>query len=137
MHSQITIPIGTNMALPLLDAEQARNCSRGNALITQEILIISLAIIEAVEAELLTVTIQFDTTVEVNPDGPTFTITTGSPMTNETAFGFSVYSVWSGATVDAKITEQLETVTAYFTKYGYSLSIISTNGTTISWKLSW
>ena len=121
------------MALPLLDAEQARNCARGNDVITQEILIISLAIIEQIcPAGEFCVTVDSTTTVDVNG-----VIVTGSPMTNEDAYGYSVYAVWSGSAIDAKITEQLETVSTYFTKYGYSVSILSSNGMTISWKVCW
>lgn len=123
--------------LPLLEAGDARNCARGNSIIATEILLISLAITDAVEAGLFTVTVQYDTTVAVNPDGPTYMITTGTPLTNETAEGFAVYSVFTEATTDAVITEQLETVTKYFQKYGYAVSNISTNGTTIAWVISW
>jgi len=105
---------------------------RGNYTIAQEVLLISLASITAGMAEELTVTVDATTTNDVNG-----VVVTGTPMTNEDAYGFEVYSVWSESTVDAKITEQLNTVTAYFEGYNYSVSIVSTNGTTISWVISW
>ncbi len=118
--------------LPVLDGLSARNWGRDNNTITQEILIISLAIINAAEAGELTTTVKFDSTVTVNG-----TVITGSPMTNNDATGQSYYSVYAGNTVSEKLTEQMNTVITYFEKYKYAITRTSSNGETITWNLAW
>lgn len=118
--------------LPVLDGLSARNWGRDNDVITQEILIISLAITEAATAFNLSTTVQFDTTVTIN--GITIT---GSTMTNEDATGESYYSVWTEATTSAKLTEQMDTVIKYFEGYSYAITRTSSNESTITWNLSW
>jgi len=118
--------------LPVLDGLSARNWSRDNDIITQEILIISLAITQAATVFNLTTTVQFDTTVTING-----TVITGSIMTNNDATGLTYYNVFAEVTTDAKLTEQMDTVIKYFEKYNYTITRTSTNGTSITWNLSW
>ena len=118
--------------LPVLDGLSARNWGRDNDTITQEIMIIALAIADAATLFNLSTTVQFDTTVTING-----TVITGSIMTNDDATGQSYYSVWSEATTDAKLTEQMSTVIKYFEKYSYAITRTSSNGTSITWNISW
>jgi len=118
--------------LPTLDGLSARNWGRDNDAIIQEILIISLAITQAATVFQLSTTVQFDTTVDVN--GITVT---GSIMTNNDATGQSYYSVFTEATTDAKLTEQMDTVIKYFEGYKYAITRTSANGSTITWNISW
>jgi len=118
--------------LPLLEAGAARNWARDNNVIAQEILIISLAVaIKAEQFELSTV-VQFDTEVYVNG-----TLVVGSIMTNEDLVGASYYATWADQIDDAKKREQMDTVIKYFQRYGYSITAISTTGTSIAWSISW
>ena len=118
--------------LPVLDGLSARNWGRDNDVITQEILIISLAITEAATSFNLETTVQFDTTVTING-----IVITGSIMTNDDATGQEYYSVWTENTTDAKLTEQMDTVIKYFEGYSYAITRTSANGSTITWNLSW
>ena len=98
--------------LPVLDGLSARNWGRDSDVITQEIFIISMAIIAAADAKNLSTTVQFDTTVTINA----ITVT-GSVMTNNDATGLTYYNVWSETTTDAKLKEQMDTVVKYCQKY--------------------
>ena len=123
--------------LPVLDGESARNWARDNGVITQEILIISLAITAAAEAKNLSTTVNYATTVSLNINGPTYMVTTGSPMTNNDATGLTYYNVWTESTVDAKLLEQMDTVIKYFEGYAYDITRTSSNGSSITWNISW
>lgn len=118
--------------LPVLDGLSARNWGRDNDTITQEIMIIALAIADATTQFNLSTTVQFDTTVTING-----IVITGSIMTNNDATGLTYYNVFSGATTDTKLSEQMSTVTKYFEKYNYAITRTSTNGSSITWNLSW
>ena len=118
--------------LPLLCAEQMRNCSRGNDIIAQEILILSLRAASVACNGVFCVNAQHDTTVDVN--GVTVT---GSIMTNDDAVGHEYFAVWQEQTEDAVLLEQMTTVITYFESYGYTLTRTSTNGTSITWTLCW
>jgi len=118
--------------LPTLDGLSARNWGRDNDVIIQEILIISLAITQAATLFQLSTTVQFDTVVNVNGVDVTGTI-----MTNNDATGQSYYSAWTEATIDAKLTEQMDTVVKYFEGYSYAITRTSSNGSTITWNISW
>jgi hypothetical protein len=118
--------------LPVLDGLSARNWGRDSDTITQEIFIISLAIIAAADAKDLSTTVQHDTTVTVNG-----TTITGSPMTNQDATGLTYYNVFADVTTDAKLTEQMDTVIKYFEKYSYAITRTSATGNSITWNVSW
>ncbi len=118
--------------LPVLDGLSARNWGRDNDVITQEILIISLAITQAATAFNLTTTVQFDTTVTINGS-----VITGSIMTNDDATGLTYYNVFTESVTDIKLKEQMDTVIKYFEKYSYAITRTSTNGISITWNLSW
>lgn len=118
--------------LPLLCADQLRNCSRGNDVITQEILILSLRAAAVACDQQFSVVSQHDTIVDVN--GITIT---GSIMTNNDVVGHEYYAVNAGQTDDPVKMVQLETVVSYFQSYGYTLTRTSTNGTSLTWTLSW
>jgi hypothetical protein len=115
--------------LPVLDGLSARNWSRDNDIITQEILIISLAITAAATSYNLSTTVNNATTVTING-----TVVTGSPMSTA---GITYYNAWTGATVDAKLTEQMDTVIKYFEGYKYDITRTSSDGSSITWNLSW
>jgi len=118
--------------LPVLDGLSARNWGRDNDVITQEILIISLAITQAATAFNLTTTVQFDTTVTINGS-----VITGSIMTNDDATGLTYYNVFTESVTDIKLKEQMDTVIKYFEKYSYAITRTSSNGISITWNLSW
>jgi hypothetical protein len=118
--------------LPLLNGTSARNWARDNSVITQEIMIISLAITVAAEAHTLSTTVQSDTTVTINGVS-----VTGSPMTMNNATGLTYYNVWAATAVNAKLAEQMNTVVKYFQKYGYAITRTSASGSSITWNVSW
>jgi hypothetical protein len=118
--------------LPVLDGLSARNWARDSEVITAEIFIISMAIIAAADAKNLSTTVQHDTTVTING-----TVVTGSPMTNQDATGLTYYNVFAGVTTDAKLTEQMDAVIAYFEKYSYAITRTSATGNSVTWNISW
>lgn len=118
--------------LPVLDGLSARNWARDSDAITQEIFIISMAIITAADAKNLSTTVQYDTTIDING-----TTITGSIMTNQDATGLTYYNAFTEATTDAKLTEQMDTVIKYFEDYNYAITRTSASGNSITWNLSW
>ena len=91
-----------------------------------------MAITEAATLFNLLTTVKFDTTVTING-----TVITGSIMTNDDATGLTYFNVFSEATTDAKLSEQMSTVIKYFEKFNYAITRTSTNGFSITWNLSW
>ena len=118
--------------LPLLCADQLRNCSRGNDVIAQEILILSLRAASVACNAQFSVVSQHDTTVIING-----VPITGSIMTNDDAIGHEYYSVAMGQADDPVKAAQIDAVKTYFTSYGYTLDLTSANGTSLTWTLSW
>jgi S-adenosylmethionine synthetase len=115
-----------------LSATQARQQGQNNDVITQEIAIISLRIVDAIAANQLSTTVNAETTVIVN--GITVT---GSIMTNADETGESYYRVWQGAVTDSVKLTQMSKVIEYFAARGYNIVRISTTGTEFYWSIAW
>jgi S-adenosylmethionine synthetase len=115
-----------------LSANQAREQGRDNSVITQEIAIISLRIVDAIAANQLATMVSAETTVVVN--GVTVT---GSIMTNANELGQDYYRVWQGAVTDTVKLTQMSKVIEYFAARRYNIVRISTTGTEFYWSISW
>jgi len=118
-------------------AAQARERGQGNRIIIEEIMILELAITDAVANGALTtqyggvLTDSSASTTTVN--GITIT---GSIMTGENATGQSYYNVWKTTVTDTAKTEQMTEVIAYFEDKGYVISRKSANSSTFYWDIS-
>jgi hypothetical protein len=113
-------------------AVQARQQGSDNSVITQEIAIIGLRILDAIAANQLSTTVSATTTVTIN--GVTIT---GSIMTNSDSTGAEYYDVWQNTTTDAVKLEQMSEVLDYFARQGYNIVRISSTGTEFYWSISW
>lgn len=119
-------------------AAQARERGQGNRVILEEIMILELAITDAIVNGNLTLdfggSLSDSSVSTILVNGATIT---ASPMTAENATGQSYYSVWKGATTDAAKTEQMLEIAAYFEAKGYTISRRSSNSTTFYWSIFW
>lgn len=115
-------------------AAQARERSQGNRIIIEEIMLLELAVTDAIANGALSV--QFGDSVGDSTQSTTLVngvTVTASPMTDDTTY----YNVWQGATTDAAKTEQMAEVIAYFEAKGYTISRKSSNSSTLYWLISW
>jgi S-adenosylmethionine synthetase len=113
-------------------AAQARQQGQNNDVITQEIAIISLRIVDAVAANQLSTTVSAETSVVIND-----VTVTGSIMTNANELGQSYYMVWQGAVTDSVKLTQMSKVIDYFAARGYNIVRTSTTGTEFYWSIAW
>lgn len=119
-------------------ASQARERGQGNRIIIEEVMLLELAITDAIANGNLTVDYggslsdSSQSTITVN--GVTVT---ASPMTMENSTGQSYYNVWKGNTTNAARTEQMNEVISYFEGKGYTISRKSSNSSTFYWSISW
>jgi hypothetical protein len=113
-------------------AVQARQQGSDNSVITQEIAIIGLRILDAISANQLNTLVSASTTVTING-----VVITGSIMTNDDSTGAEYYDVWQNRAIDAAKQEQMSKVIDYFTRQGYNIVRISTTGTEFYWSISW
>jgi len=116
----------------LASAALAREQSQGNSIVAQEVFIITLRILDAINDQQLSTVISATTTVVVN--GITIT---GSIMTGNNETGASYYSVWKETAVDNNKSEQMSEVISYFRNLGYSIVRKSTTGTEFYWEIMW
>lgn len=116
-------------------ATEARTSSVWTRVVNQEIAIIELAILDAIDNDVLTVTI--DHTTEVVIGGQTIT---GSIMANNNDISAAYYSVWQGITEDTAALEQMLAVISYFEGLGYSITRLANVVSDVSylkWQLNW
>jgi hypothetical protein len=116
----------------LSSAPAAREQSQGNALVAQEVCIITLRMLAAISNNALSTVSGSQTQVTIN--GVTIT---GSTMTNADSTGRSYYQVWKGVQIDAAKIEQMNEVIDYFRNLGYSIVRKSVTGTEFYWEISW
>jgi hypothetical protein len=106
------------MADVFINATQAREKSRNNVTIHNEV--------RALEGNVLT---------NVNSGNLEVTVSTGTTMTSNTSY----YQAYNNITSNTTLTDQISTVKKYFTDKGYSVNISTNAGTgnTIQWKIKW
>ena len=110
-------------------AAQAKlQASSFNYNVAQEVAIIELSIIEALDAGQVATTVASNTSVELNS-----TTVTGSPMTESTTY----YNVWKATVTDAAKTAEMAAIISGFEAQGYSISRKSSNNTTFYWSITW
>lgn len=115
-------------------AVQARERSQGNRIIIEEIMLLELAVTDAIASGALSVeygdAIGDSTQSTISVNGTTVT---ASPMTDDTSY----YNVWKGTTTDAAKTEQMKEVVDHFEAKGFTISRKSSNSSTLYWDISW
>jgi hypothetical protein len=112
----------------MFTATTARSQTVSNAISETEISLINLNIISAVNAGNVTATLSKTTHTTLNGN-----VIVGSPMTLDTNY----YNAWQTSTSNAYATGLMQTVLDNFARLGYTISRISTDGTNISWQISW
>lgn len=119
-------------------AAQARERGQGNRVITEEIAILELAIIDAVSNGNLTVdyggSLSDSSASTISVHGSTLT---ASPMTTDDSDGQAYYNTWKETVTDAAKTEQMKEVIDHFEANGYTISRRSSNSQTFYWRISW
>lgn len=117
----------------LINASTAKaNASKYTSEVVQEIALLDLYIINAVEAGALEATLNASSTVVING-----TTITGSRMTNNDVTGQAYYNVWQGTVTDATKAAEMSSVIKHFTDLGYSVNRKSTTGTILYWNITW
>ena len=120
------------------NAAKARERGQGNRVITEEVMLLNLAVADAITAGNLTVdyggSLSDSSASTITVNGTTIT---ASPMTGDDATGQSYYNVWKTSVTDAAKTEQMAEVINYFESRGYTISRKSSNSTTFYWRISW
>ena len=112
----------------MFTATNARTQSVTSVATETEIALLNLNVLKAVTAGNVTVTINKLTTTAFNGN-----TVVGSPMT----LGTQYYTAWQTSTANALASGQMQSVIDNFAKLGYTISRISTDGTNISWQISW
>lgn len=113
-------------------AEEAITQSADSYIITQEVFIILLNILNAIAFSMRSCTVSATTvTPVIGVD------ITGSIMTNTDTSTETYYDVWQGTITDQVKTAQMEAVIKYFTKLGYSISRKSADSQTMYWSVTW
>jgi hypothetical protein len=110
-----------------INAKQARDKGRKDSIIQSETAVIENAILTAVEANTLTITIS-DNSVMTE-----YTNSSGKEIAE------SYYTNWQGGASDATKLDQMAQVIKYFVDLGYSIhrQINTLSGTTFEWVISW
>ena len=116
----------------LATGTQARERAQGNSTIAEQIAIMELSLISAINSNVFEVKITNTSTVTIQ--GVTIT---GSPMTDNDTLGQDYYKAFQGTTVNAVYTEQMNEVINYFQGKGYTISRKSTSGSYFFWNISW
>jgi hypothetical protein len=116
-------------------ASDARLRAENDSLINSQVVIMELAILNAIANNQFSVNITNSSTVSING-----TTITGSPMTMDNATGLAYWNVWQGNTTDNVKKAQMDAVINYFTGLKYSIVRLTAQGTTNSifyWQISW
>jgi hypothetical protein len=100
-----------------INAKTARSSTRNNTVIHNEVTAIENAVYANVDAGILYANVN------------------NSTMTNSNVY----YYVWNSITTDPTKLDQMNYVKNYFTKLGYSVSLITdpNNTTALQWNISW
>ena len=114
------------------NAEEAITQSADSYIITQEVFIILLNILNAIAFGVRSCTVTSSTVTTVVGTG-----ITGSIMTNSDTSTETYYDVWQGTITDSVKTAQMEAVIKYFTKLGYNISRKSADSQTMYWSVTW
>jgi hypothetical protein len=112
----------------MFTAITARSQTVSNAISESEIALINLNIISAVTAGNVTTTVSKTTHTTLNGN-----IIVGTPMTLDSNY----YNAWQSSTANAYATGLMQTVLDNYARLGYTISRISTDGTNITWQISW
>lgn len=119
-------------------AAQARERGQGNRIITEEIALLEVVILDAIASGLLTKDyggLLSDSTASTTTiNGTTITAST---MTGDNVTGESYYDVWKGTSTDLAKTEQMNEVIAHFENKGFTISRKSNNNTSFYWSITW
>lgn len=113
-------------------ATNALSQSQNNILINQEIFIISLNVLAAIDMDLRSATVDTNTITMINS-----VAVTGSPMTSSDGSSHTFYEVWMGAITDSVKTNQMTQVINYFTSLGYTISRKSSDSVNMYWSITW
>jgi len=117
----------------LIKASTAKaNSTTYTSTVFEEIALLELYIIAAVDSGTLEATLNASSTVNIN--GITVT---GSKMTNNDATGEAYYNVWKKSTTDAAKDAEMNAVIKHFQDLGYSINRKSTTGTILYWNITW
>lgn len=108
------------------------NTTKYNRTITEEIALIDVYIMDAVDDGELSVTVNYNTAIAING-----TTITGTRITNNDSTGQAYYLAWQNDVDDPKRAAELDTIIAHYTDLGYSIVRTSSNGSTITWKINW
>lgn len=105
------------MAGIFINAKTARNSTRNNTVIHNEVTAIENAVYANVDAGILYANVN------------------NSTMTNSNVY----YYVWNSVTTDTTKLDQLNYVKKYFTNLGYGISIVTdpNDTTSLQWNISW
>lgn len=107
-----------------ISREQGKNAS----IITQEIAILELRVLQAIANNEFTVSASDTTIITINS-----TSVTGSPMTMSTAY-YNAWKLQDNAVKEAEMDE----VIGFFRSLGYAINRISNStGTLFHWQISW
>ena len=112
----------------MFSATNARTQSVTSVATETEIALLNLNILNAVTAGNVTVTVSKTSTTALNGN-----TVVGTPMTLATQY----YTAWQTSTANALASGQMQSVIDNFAKLGYTISRKSTDGTNISWQISW
>jgi len=112
----------------MFTATNARTQTITSAATETEIALLNLNILNAVSSGNVTVTVNKLTHTALNGN-----TVVGTPMT----LGTQYYTAWQTSTANALASGQMQSVLDNFARLGYTISRISTDGTNISWQISW
>jgi len=112
----------------MFTATNARIASIDSVVVETELALLNINIINAVDNNQTTVRINGNTYTSIGAN-----TVVGTPMTLDANY----YSTWQTITSNNFASGQMQTVIDNFTKLGYTISRISTDGQHISWQISW
>jgi len=113
-------------------ATEAAIQSLEGTLITEEVLLIALNILAAIDINLRVLTVDTNTITYVNG-----VPVDGTPMTSSDGSTSAYYDVWKGTVVDPIKSGNMNEVIKYFTSRGYSINRKSDDDITMYWYISW
>lgn len=108
------------------------NSTRYTRAVAEEISLIHLYIISAVDNGLTTATVGDTTDITVNN-----TTVSGSPMTDNTSVGQGYYNVWQNTVEDFAKQSEMAVVIKHYQDLGYIITRKSSNSTVFYWTISW
>lgn len=116
-----------------LSASRAKiNTTKYNRIVAEEISLIDVYIMDAVDNGELSVSINYNTAIAINN-----TTITGTRITNNDSTGQAYYLAWQGDVDDPKRAAELDSIVSHYEDLGFSIVRTSSNGTTITWKINW